>query len=319
MPVLEFENLPADPESVFQQEYESGQRQIQQQFEFQWDEINRRARSFGSPARHQQALNNLYTKSQQAMLQFNQGMQQRSDQLKRIDQLAKQGAIQNPDEVKWRMVLGPEAERGMFPTEPRPVDWRLEHQRTLAERNRLMGYRDTFMLDTKGKLYRSEIDEKGHLTGKIDKDLPATQDEFQGWVQSIKALESLKMYEREQILPNLTRADIAPTRLQELLLEKREKSWRKRMEKKAFGIMKYVPGMPMAIYHARKKLYPGMFEEAPGTFADKVSATMKQPITEPRVKEPEEKITRKQLLTEYRRLGGSQTAEGRVFADRYLK
>ncbi|GAG87896.1 unnamed protein product, partial [marine sediment metagenome] len=53
--------------------------------------------------------------------------------------------------------------------------------------------------------------------------------------------------------------------------------------------------------------------------ADKVSATMTQPIVEPRVREPEEKITRKQLLTEYRRLGGGQTTEGRSFADRYLK
>jgi len=106
------------PESIFQQEYESGQRQIQQQFELQWNEINRRARSFGSPARHRQALDELYTKSQQAMLKFNQGMQQKSEQLKRIDQLAKQGAIRNPDEVKWRIVLGPEAEAAMFLCQP---------------------------------------------------------------------------------------------------------------------------------------------------------------------------------------------------------
>ena len=308
MPPLPFQELPANPESVFQREYESGQQQIQQQFTLQWDEINRRARSFGSPARHKQALDELYTKSQQMMLQFNQGMQQRSDQLKRIDALAQQGKIQNPDEVKWRMVLGPEAERGMFPEQADP---RTDYHANLRLRRELMRDVASYQLDSKGRLYA--VDPK---TEKIDKKMPASEDEYRGWLNSIAALESAKRYKQEQIMPTLTTADILPTRLQELMLEQQEKSWRKEFEKTMWKIAKYIPGYPMALARGRELFRT---PESPGTFADKVTATMDQPVTEPRVAQPAEKITRKQLLTEYRRLGGGQTAEGRSFADQYLR
>lgn len=311
MPALPFENLPASPESIFQREYESGQRQIQQQFELQWNEINRRARSFRSPEQHKQALDELHAKGQQTILRFNQEMQQRSNQLRRIDQLAEQGAIQNPDEVKWRMVLGPEAERGMFPTPARPKDPRTEYHANLRLRNELMRDVASYQLDSKGRLYGVDPD-----TGKIDKKMPASETEFQGWMQSISALESAKMYKQEQIMPSLTTADIASTRLQEILLEQQEKSWRKKFEKTMWGIMKWMPGYPMAIARGREAIKA---PETPGTFSDKVAGTMGRPIAEPTVREPTEKITRKQLLSEYRRLGGGQTAEGRAFADRYLR
>lgn len=305
---LPFENLPANPESIFQQEYESGQQQIQQQFEFQWNEINRRAQSFGSPAQHKQALDELYTKGRERMLRYDQMAQQKLDQLKRIDQLAEQGAIQNPNEVKWRMVLGPETERGMF---PKQIDSRTEYHANLRLRNELMRDIASYQLDSKGKLYAVDPD-----TEKIDKSMPASEAEYQGWLNSIAALESAKRYREEQIMPGLTSADILPTRLQELLLEQRETSWRKKMEEKMWKIMKWMPGFPMAAARGREYF---LKEETPGTFADKVSATMKQPIVESRIKESPEKITRKQLLTEYRKLGGSQTTEGRAFADRYLR
>jgi len=156
-----------------------------------------------------------------------------------------------------------------------------------------------------------------YYTGKIDKSLPASETEYQSWMNSKAALKSAKQYKEEQIMPRLTSADIASTRLQELMLEQQEKSWRKKFEKTMWGIMKWIPGPPMVIARGRELFRK---EETPGTFADKVSATMGQPITEPRVRKPaEQKITRKQLLAEYRRLGGSKTIEGREFADRYLR
>lgn len=305
---LPIERLPASPESIFQQEYESGQRQIQQQFELQWNNINRRARSFKSPAQHKQALDDLLAKGQQTMLQFNQGMQQRSEQLKRVDRLAEQGTIQNPDEVKWRMMLGPEAERGAFPTQKDP---RTDYHANLRLRRELMNDVASYQLDSKGRLYAVDPG-----TGKIDKKIPASETEYRGWLNSISALESAKMYKAEQIMPGLTSADIAPTRLQELLLEQQEKSWRQKFEKTMWGIMKWMPGYPMAMARGREYFKA---PETPGTFSDKVTATMGRPITEPTVREPTEKITRKQLLVEYKRLGGGQTAEGRAFADNYLR
>ena len=308
MPTLPFEKLPVSPESVFQQEYESGQRQIQQQFSLQWNEINRRARSFKSPTQHKQALDELYTKGQQTMLQFTQRMQQRSEQLKRVDQLAKQGAIQNPDEVKWRMMLGPEAERGMFPGQKDP---RTEYHANLRLRNELMRDIASYQFDSKGRLYAVNPD-----TGKIDKKMPASEDEYRSWMQSITAFESAEIYKKERIMPSLTTADVASTRLQELLLQQQEKSWREETEEKMWKVAKWMPGIwPIA---RGRELFGA--KETPGTFADKVTGTMGQPVTEPVTREPaEQKISRKQLLSEYRRLGGGQTAEGRTFADNYLR
>lgn len=310
---LSFENLPASPESIFQQEYESGQRQIQQQFELQWNNINRRARSFKSPAQHKQALDDLYVKGQQTMLQFNQEMQQRSDQLKRIDRLAEQGTIQNPDEVKWRMMLGSEAERGAFPAQQDP---RTEYHANLRLRRELINEIAAYTLDPKGRLYQSKTDEKGFYISKPDKTMPASEAEYLDWVQSFAALKSAKEYKQEQIMPGLTTTDKISTRLQELILGEQEESLWEKFEKTMWKVMKYIPGYPMAIARGREYLRR---EETPGTFGSKVIATMGRPITEPTVREPTEKITRKQLLTEYRRLGGGQTAEGRAFADNYLR
>lgn len=314
---LSFERLPASPESVFQQEYESGQQQIQQQFELQWNEINRRARSFKSPTQHKQALDELYAKGQQTILRFNQEMQQRSDQLKRIDQFAEQGAIQNPDEIKWRMVLGPEAERGMFPTLAKPKDPRTEYHANLRLRRELINTISAYALDSRGRLYQSKTDEKGFYTGKPDKSMPASEDEYRDWVQSFAALESAKTYKQEQIMPGLTTPDIISARLQELILGQQEESLRKKFERTMWKVMKYMPGPPMMMAWGRELFRT---PETPGTFADKVVGTIGRPrAVRPRVTEPAEKITRKQLLTEYRRLGGGQTAEGRAFADSYLR
>lgn len=299
---LPFEQLPAA-------QVEEIRKQLHGQWQIEANALNRSW--FSDRGKFETAKAKLNAKYQQMELNALTQMQRQQEEQQRVQQLIRRGTqgMDREEEAGLRMELGPEAERLVFPEKERPVDWRLEHQRVISERSRLMSLRDMYKLDSKGRLYG--VDD----AGKIDKSLPATQAEFQGWVQSIQALESLHIYEREQILPNLTTADIAPTRLQELMLEKREASWRREMEEKLWKAAKYLPGVPMAAYH----LYGKKRVETPGTFSDKVSGTMGRPVTEPRVKEPEQKITRKQLLTEYRRLGGSRTVEGKAFADRYLR
>lgn len=311
---LPFERLPAgrpDPRILVQQQFDKASRQLDVEWENKYRDLNRKydwSRQERDPDEIGRIRGMLRSQIEGRKRQLQMQHKQQTDQFNLVDQLLDPAQA---EQVKWRMVAGPEVAGRMFPTPARPVDWRLEHQRAVLERGRLMSLRDMYKLDSKGRLYG--VDD----AGKIDKSLPATEAEFQGWIQSIKALESLHIYEREQILPNLTTADIASTRLQELLLEKREESWRKKFERTMWGIMKWMPGPPMAIARGREYFIK---EEAPGTFANKVSATMGQPITEPRIREPvEQKITRKQLLTEYKRLGGGQTVEGRAFADRNLR
>ncbi len=102
------------PEAWLNEQIQTGRQQIQNRFTLQWNEINRSARFIG----RQKALNmrrQLHTKAKQEMLQFNQKAQNQLARLKEIDNLGTKGLITNPDEVKWRIVLGPEIESAMFP------------------------------------------------------------------------------------------------------------------------------------------------------------------------------------------------------------
>lgn len=312
MPTLPFEKLPVsrpDPAALIQQQFDKASKQLDVEWENKYRDLNQKYdwnRQDHYPDEIEQARGALRNQIEGQRQKLQTQYSQQIGQFNLVDQLL---SPDQAEQVKWRMLAGPEVAGRMFPKQ-KSIDWRLEHQRTLLERGRLMDLRDSYALDSKGRLYGVDPG-----TGRMDKSLPATQAEFQGWMQGIAALESLDIYEREQILPNLTTVDIMPTRLQEIMLGRREKSWREKMGKRLWKAMGWTPGL-RAVAKAKE-----VFEtpETPGTFADKVSATMTQPIVEPRIREPEEKITRKQLLTEYRRLGGGGTTEGRAFADRYLK
>ena len=118
---LPFQGLPGTqrdltPESVINEQTQTGRRKIQQQFNLAWNEINRSARFIGQ----QKASNmrqELHTRARQEMLQFNQEAKQQVAQLRNIDRLAKQGAITNPDEIKARMTFGTDVAKSMYPGE----------------------------------------------------------------------------------------------------------------------------------------------------------------------------------------------------------
>lgn len=102
------------PEAWLNEQFDAGRQQIQDRFALQWNEVNRRARFLG-PMRHKQMLQQIDLKARTEMLQFNQQAQNQLAQLKQIDNLATKVVLTNPDEVKWRIVLGHEIESAMFP------------------------------------------------------------------------------------------------------------------------------------------------------------------------------------------------------------
>lgn len=118
MPGLPFEQLPVTPESTLNEQIQTGRQQINDKYRLMWDEINRNVRSIG----RQKASNmrqQLMAEGKQEMLQFNQQAQQQMAQLRRVDVLAQQGAIPNPEEIKARMTFGPDVARSMYPTPER--------------------------------------------------------------------------------------------------------------------------------------------------------------------------------------------------------
>jgi hypothetical protein len=172
-----------NPESILEENFESQRQQIQKQFQTQWNEINRQAQEnlFKSPKEHEQALHKLYVQSKQIMSDFNFKAAQGINQLKQIDQLAEQGAIDNPDEVKRRIVLGPEAER----------DPRDEYREILTTENMVLKRVQEFTRGNDGKVYAVKVDEDGFLTDQPDKTQPANEQEIEGWVADTYALGAL--------------------------------------------------------------------------------------------------------------------------------
>ncbi len=307
MPGLPFERLPMSPESMAQQEFETGQQQIDEQYKIQWDQLNKQYQISGDSEKLQQEQDKLMTKGRQEMLQYTQEYEQRVQRFKDVDDLAAQGHIQNAPEIKWRIGLEAEEEKAMFPEQ---VDWRAEHGKNLREQYRLMDARDSFTLDRSGRLFWAKTDDKDRpIIGSVDKKRPATPEEMQMFKRSLLALDEIQRLEREQILPNLAPGDILPTRLQKLMLGQRQKSW---MSKVGSAIQLATPGfrhIPVIKTFGK--------EDTPGTLSDKVSQSIVRP--EPEGTAPDLKVTRRQMLTEYNRLGGSRTTEGREFADRYLR
>jgi len=106
------------PESMFEQKVKAGRDGIQQEFQREWDTINQQAKiNRFSPQKHQQLLATAQTKAADRAAKFDQGYQAQLSNFKNLEQLQNQGVITNATEAKWRMVLGPEAEKLMSVTQ----------------------------------------------------------------------------------------------------------------------------------------------------------------------------------------------------------
>lgn len=118
---LPHQQLPAKsmtPESVLQQEIQTGRQGIYNKYNLQWKEAKRSAQFIGA-AKSQRMQQEIFAKAKQEMLQFNQQAQQQLTQLRNVDRLAQQGAITNPEEIKARMAFGADVAKSMFPTPER--------------------------------------------------------------------------------------------------------------------------------------------------------------------------------------------------------
>jgi len=120
---LSYQRLPGTqpgltPESILEQEIQTGRQTIQDKYALQWKEVNRSRRFIGA-TKTTQMLRQIDMNAKQEMLQFNQQAQQQLTQLQNIDRLAQQGAITNPEEIKARVTFGTDVAKSMYPTPER--------------------------------------------------------------------------------------------------------------------------------------------------------------------------------------------------------
>jgi len=109
------------PEQWLEENTRSQRDLIERQYQQELQGIQREAKlgQWSQPQFHQ-AINGAFTRGQQQLAEFEAKIQMQQRQFQRIDQLAQSGAFGNPDEVKWRITLGPEAETAMFSEQDKP-------------------------------------------------------------------------------------------------------------------------------------------------------------------------------------------------------
>lgn len=316
-----------NPETILQEQFESQRQQIQERFRLQWEDVNRQADDglFGSQKEYEQTLHELHVQMQQANSEFDQKAEQAIGQLTQIDKLREMGAFQSDqqaDETKWRIVLGPEAERAMFPPQGDP---REEHRKILYEQERLMQIGDPFIRAADGILYERKQKKVGNTweyTNEPDKNKPASDYEVQLIDAAAGSLSQLKQ-ERLGLVQSMADQGIEnPNRMEENFIGQQEKGWFSKLYLGRWGA-ETKARMRGA---TREDIMRG--RETGGTFAQKVQETIytkagpkKGARNQPAdmTKQPRVQRSRKELLAEYSKLGGSKTAEGKAFADRNLK
>jgi len=305
-----------NPETILQEQFESQRQLIQQQYRTKWDEVNRRGRMglFKSIKDRDAAIFELHTESTQVLGEFDYKAQQAMSQLKQIDQLTGLGALSEQDafKAKWKLVLPKETEAAMF---PKPRDLIADHNKVFAELSKVRGIVDSYVLGKDDKLYEAKLDSKKiYVTDQPDKSKPATPEEQQLWLSSVKALDVLGQTEQTIVQKIAESGTPNPNRLQSLMVSTEKEHWAKRAIKATAKGYYATTGIGL-IHRGVKDIKKMLGTEPTGTFAQKVQ----QDIAKSQTQQPQRKRSRQELLTEYRKLGGSRTSEGRAFADRNFK
>jgi len=240
---LPFQQLPQarlTPESMLEQEIQTGKQAIQDKYALQWKTVQQGKRFVGA-AKTQRMLQQIDMRAKQEVLQFNQQAQQQMAQLRNIDQLAQQGAITNPEQIKARMTFGPDVARSMYPEpekgrSPQQVMGELNRYKEIVQSN-LDRYKSVRIPE----FWKREAKEK-RKTQFLDYSLPAKKEgEIGAWRDA-------------------TEEDV-----------QRQSFWRQELgeiEKREMEIV----GMP-GIKH--RIVQPGTVG---GTFSDKVAESYKKPV-----------------------------------------
>lgn len=212
---LPFEQLPGSdisPENIIKQRYETSRKEHQRRFNNEWNNLDKQIRILG-PERLNQMQQSLYTRNQREAFDLNKQTESQINHFKEIDQLAQQGLMTNPYEVKMRMILGPETERAVFPQRKSIA---AQYGEMDLYRNRLESRLAQFEMTPGGKRIKDPFKwwfqerKAGRMlkvfmgtegTGKKAKDVfrPATQEEQQeygaliGELQRVKELQTMTL------------------------------------------------------------------------------------------------------------------------------
>jgi len=298
-----------NPASILSQQANKAMSQLDQEWSDKYQQLNK-LYDWGRHEKDPDEINRLRDRleqdinSRRGQIKTSYGNQM--SKFKMLDQLFEHDPEQ-ANRLKWEATVGKDVAKQMFPQKRDP---RLEHRDVLAEERRMLDNVGSYAMGRDGRLYHAATDKKGYFTDQPDKSAPATQQEMELWVASAQALDVLGQ-QKLGLVQGMAEAGVPnPNRLQDLMISQEKESLFNRLAK---GWFKYsTPGLT---YRGAKAIVGT--PEPKGTFADKVRESVVEPQRQqPRVRQ--QKRSRKELLDEYSRLGGSRTPEGRAFADKNL-
>jgi hypothetical protein len=284
-----------NPETILREQFESQRQQIQKRFQAQWDEVNNRARAglYKSQKDRDGDFFAIHSKAAQVLGEFDQIAEQATGQFQQIDKLAEMGAIKDPDEVKWRMVLGPEAEKAMFPSQADPRD---ELREINATKKQVFDDVKQYARGKDGKLYPAKV-EGDYYTDKPDRSMgPVSQQEEQLWIANMDALHSLRQA-GAGAAQNIADMGVPnPNRYEDLMRSAEEDHWLKRAAKRT-GKGLYGLSGPGLMHKSIKKIRSVFASEPTGTFAQKAQESIIKP------RQPREQAAPKVIRQRNKRTG----------------
>lgn len=296
-----------DPASILSQEANNAIIKLDQEWSSKYQQLNK-LYDWDRHKKDPDEINRLRNKLEQDInsrrQQIRASFQNQMSKFNMLDQLFEHDPAQ-ANKLKWEATVGKDIANRMFPQQRDPG---LELQRNLNEQNDLLDIVEANVV-ANGKLYEAKTKKEGntvYFTKEADRSKPVSQDGIQKWVLAKNALVASKQKQLD-ILAQFSESGLPnPAYLQSLQTDQRREGWFKQWYRET----------GMRIRGATKEdVMRGRIEPS-GTFAQKVQQTVVKP--QARKQEPVQQ-SRAELLMEYKRLGGSNTPEGRTFADKYLR
>ncbi len=296
-PNIQFQQLPAEqqqksnPRQYFTAGLERSRATLQQQYDTQSKMLQKTAKN---TEEFKQGILKLRSKTDIQWQQVEYEHRQKIAQLDQIMQLTNQGLIstETGERASWQAA-------GFKIPEDKEPDWRIEHGRTVTEINRIQNILDGE--NESGKRIFPLKDVKFGFGKQMEYDWDKLSPERAEHLKQLLNAKDFLLQQERSTFEKLPQMQKKATGLQAAEFN------RERNRKWALGKFTHISraGPP-------PKWFMQGYDTKPVGLVEGVIADMPKPR--------QTKIsTRQELLTEYKRLGGSKTSQGQQFANQYLR
>ena len=296
-PNIQYQQLPAEqqqsnPRQYFTAGLERDKASVKQYYSTQWKMLRKTS---GDEKQFRQNVIKLQAKTDVQMQEIEYGYKQKAAQLDQIMQLTNQGLISSEtgQRAAWQTA-------GFNIPKDQEPDWRLEHGRTVQEINRVQAALNSTDART-GKATFPKKDVKFGFGKQLEYDWDKLSPERTEQLGLLLNAKDFLLQQEKSTYERLPQMQKKATALQSAgFARERNRKW---AQSKFTHISRAGPP---------PKWFMQGYDNKPVGLSEKVIADMPKP-------QQTKTSSRQELLTEYKRLGGSKTSQGQQFANQYLR